>query len=851
MLKTLARATKPMSFTVPLSTPHDPAGGFVPTRAFARLQQGKASVTLLSAPPGYGKTTLLRAYARSIEHAGGCVDWCQLDRIVAGGQPGENADIIFIDDAQDADPGKFARLIRTITSNDAAQRYVIATRTLPDMDWIGLMAKGRIEILDVEILALNDDEVGAILELYAGCRPTADQAGKVARWIEGWPIGAQCYGMLARRRGGWANIDIREVYPREDLGHYLNESIYSELDDAMRRFLLDLADLGRFSPAMLREVIDPSAELLLQRARLENVMIVPAAGGGEWLRLHGIFQQFLEAKKRQAGAAKSIDLLRAASSWCERREAFCDAIDYAFGAGDCQRAQALIVAHAAHIAHGLGELPKMLVWTEQLEELGQSISIPLRLWKIWALVLALQVDQARAELEILDRQMPDDAPSLWLAHRDRLRVSLAARGDNVPALIELADSWMGRWEDLDAFHTAAVCVLRAFAHHRLGDRHAARRDLMIARQRAGEAGGLYGQLWVAKAEAYLEFQSGRVTRAREIILSAIARAHESDEMAASTIGTVHLLAARILVETGEAARAREHLAAGHLHVGDNGLIETHIAALEAATLLAEDSDGVDAALCETHHRLVRGLRYGVSADLLAVALQLRNGRAADASDDFRAAFSRDEAGGWLHCATGLDIPGYMTPDIEQAYAWVALGEGKIAEAAAIASKLLVPAELAGHARDHISLLMLSTTCSAKLGRMGDAKRNFERAIRMASDRGFCRTIVDHGWGLTTLLAETELASAIAATGAPLLAALRMRYGIAVDGSDAQILVDRLTAREHEVLVLLDTGLTSQKIADHLDLGLSTTKWHIQNIYNKLDVRNRSGALARARRLALL
>ncbi|AEG51513.1 ATP-dependent transcriptional regulator, MalT-like, LuxR family [Sphingobium chlorophenolicum L-1] len=844
MLKMRARTAGPVAQKGAENRP----GAFIPTRALARLRQGKAAVTILSAPPGYGKTTLLSAHAHDVASAGGIVGWHPLDRMVAGSPLADDSDIIFIDDAHDADPRKFARLIRTITSSDAAQRFVIATRTLPDMDWIALAARGRVEIIDVETLALDEGEVAAMLTLYAGQAPSMEQARKVSQWIEGWPIAAQCYGMLARRRGGWSKVDIREIYPREDLGQYLNESIYVELDDAMRRFLFDLADLGRFSPAMLIEVMGPSAELLLQRARLENVMIVPA-GGGDWLRLHGVFQKFLDSRKRQAGAGKSIALLRAASTWCEREGAVCEAVDYALEAGDFDRAQEMVVDNAAAIVHGLGELPRMLAWTERLERAGQAISVPLRLWKIWALILAQQIDAACAELEILDLEMPESAPAAWRAHRDRLRVSLAARGDDVPQLVELADAWMSRWEHVDPFHTAAVYVVRSLAHHQSGDRHAARRDMLVARQQAGEGGGAYGQLWVAKADAYIELLGGRATRAREIILFALEKAQELERVAASTIGTVHLLAARILVETGESGLAREHLAAGHLHAGDNGLIETHVAALEAAMLLAEESDGVDAALCETQHRLVRGLRYAARADLMAIGLQLRHGRSDEAHDDFHAAFvrSNDE---WLHVATGRNIPCWMAHEVDQSHAWVMLSRGEAQQASAIVARLLPSAETAGRARDHVALLMLAATCSLHLGKAGDARRSLERALRIAGDRGFCRTAVDCGWGLTSLLSEPDLLSAAHGPAAEVLGRLRSRYGICADTAGDQP-VDPLTARESEVLALLDSGLTSQAIADHIDLSLSTTKWHIQNIYNKLGVRNRSGALSRARRLAML
>ena len=65
------------------------------------------------------------------------------------------------------------------------------------------------------------------------------------------------------------------------------------------------------------------------------------------------------------------------------------------------------------------------------------------------------------------------------------------------------------------------------------------------------------------------------------------------------------------------------------------------------------------------------------------------------------------------------------------------------------------------------------------------------------------------------------------------------------------LIEGLTARQTELLALLDAGLSNQQMADHIDVSLTTIKWHLQQLYGKLGVASRAAALARARALNLL
>lgn len=110
--------------------------------------------------------------------------------------------------------------------------------------------------------------------------------------------------------------------------------------------------------------------------------------------------------------------------------------------------------------------------------------------------------------------------------------------------------------------------------------------------------------------------------------------------------------------------------------------------------------------------------------------------------------------------------------------------------------------------------------------------------------------MDFAWAAAALLREPDCEEGMSVGEAELCRA--MRAELRIDASAVgEAIVEALTRRETEVLLLLDSGLTSERLAERMAMGQSTAKWHIKNIYAKLGVHNRSGALARARQLALL
>jgi LuxR family maltose regulon positive regulatory protein len=125
----------------------------------------------------------------------------------------------------------------------------------------------------------------------------------------------------------------------------------------------------------------------------------------------------------------------------------------------------------------------------------------------------------------------------------------------------------------------------------------------------------------------------------------------------------------------------------------------------------------------------------------------------------------------------------------------------------------------------------------------------EHALSLAEPERFIRTFVDEGEMMERLLKQA-LSQGIAPDYVTMLLAA-MRETTAISQAKDQPLIDPLSERELEVLRLIAAGFSNQQIAQQLVIAVSTVKSHINHIYGKLSVKNRTQAVARAQALDLL
>ncbi|HEX9988841.1 MAG TPA: LuxR C-terminal-related transcriptional regulator, partial [Chloroflexia bacterium] len=195
---------------------------------------------------------------------------------------------------------------------------------------------------------------------------------------------------------------------------------------------------------------------------------------------------------------------------------------------------------------------------------------------------------------------------------------------------------------------------------------------------------------------------------------------------------------------------------------------------------------------------------------------------------------------------------------------VMVAMGGAEDALYLLDRLLAAAEAQGRVRSVIEALTVRASALHSQGYTGPAWQSLERALVLAAPERFVRTFADEGDPIADLLqaiysdpqprhrAVTHIPQDYLST---LLSALGRIPGPAAGSGQysrtSQPLPEPLTPREMAVLRLMSAGMSNGQIAEELVIGVGTVKTHALGIYGKLDARNRTQAVARAREMRLI
>jgi LuxR family maltose regulon positive regulatory protein len=852
-------------------------------------------LSLISAPAGYGKTTLLAQWAQASRFA---IAWLSLNEedndldrflryllaawekvqpgvresslglLLSGMEPDTEAVLsAFVNIATEApnpvvfvlddyhlieDPSVHQALTFLLDYLPPMLHFVLAGRAEPPLPLARYRARHELLEFHAEDLQFLLAETADFLSQMMQLDLSHDEVVTLQAQLEGWIAGLQLVALTLQRR--LAGADRLVVSGRHRfIADYLSEDVLAPLPDGMRQFLLQTSLLDRLCGPLCDAVTGrEDGQAMLETLERENLFLVPLDDNRHWFRYHRLFADFLQEALQRHHPAEVADLHRRAARWYLVHELPEQALRHAV-AGDDAELVMQIGEQYFEVKLLSGEFRVLQRWLDSLPEQWHADYPLIGFFRAGVLLFtgaldagARCVDEVEQGLVLAERE-----DKRWhLARVSAVRCAIACFQNDLAWAEAYADRALQDLPEEDHAFRAAIYHALGDTYRRNGRWEEARVSYLRVLDLVYTPSFRIRSVHVFGALADLELQQGRLRDAAAYWRKALAVIQERETWGSfplPLIGWVYIRLGEILYEWNELGEASDHLSRGLERTELGGDVRALIAGylMAGRVKLTEGDVEAAAAYLERARPLVEQAPFAdwtSRFERFQLELWL-------AQDRLRAAVNWADAmlqGGALQKRPESEIA-------QLGLAWVLTLNGDapaIERAMTLLERLLQAAEAEGRAGVQIEALALQALAQWRRGEPASAMTSLERALRLAEPEGYVRLFADLGLPTVRLLQEARSRAAMPDYVEKLLAA----YGSDLSSfpiSAEAALPEPLTPREQEVLHLVAAGLTNREIAEQLVVSPETVKKYAGTIYGKLGVHNRTEAAARARELDLL
>jgi LuxR family maltose regulon positive regulatory protein len=738
---------------------------------------------------------------------------------------------------------------------------VIASRVDPPLHLARLRTRSQLSELRTADLRFTPDEAAAFLNQAMGLNLSPGDVAALEARTEGWIAGLQLAALSMRDKDAERVADFIADFSgsHRHVIDYLAEEVMAQQPDEIHDFLCQTAILDRLTAPLCDAVAgrDDSDEILRQLEQA-NLFLVPLDERREWYRYHHLFADFLRNYLGRDQPDRVPELHRRAAGWYEQNRLITAAIDHALSAGDFERA-ARLVEQVAEATLMRSEAATLMGWMEALPD-DEVRARPI-------------LSTYHAGLQLMDGCPPDvlearlqeameaDTTGTVSIGVAAIRAFLAAHQGDTRQGIELAR------RALELLPQESL-VLRSFVVGFLGLNYLYSGDVVAATQTLNEAariGQRVGNLLAAVValcySAELSVLQGQLYQAQSFYNQALEMGVDSQGRPRPIAGLALAGLGQLLREWNDLEAATRHLVEGielSRKWGEVGAVQGYVGlalvrqaqgdvegareAIQTARQLAIEFDATEKDILSV---TMCQVRLWVAQGDIEAALRWVEERGLDSRDELEKEVS--SASSPLHRALEYT-----------ALARVCIAQGQFDEALEVLGPLLQAAESAGWTGPVIEILALRALALQEQGKTAQALTALRRALSLAEPGGYVRIFADEGQPMAELLSalsrQRSLTGPLQTYVSKLLSAFELEGSkLQVEGSPVRpsTLIEPLSERELEVLRLIATGMSNREAAEKLVVATSTVKKHLQNIYGKLGVHNRTQAIARANALGLL
>lgn len=858
-------------------------------RLVERLERAaQRKLTILTAPAGWGKTSLLAEWTRRTEMS---VVWVSFDasdreairflRLIVEAceawKPGLMADVLssllvphvanpeqVFDDLFDVLSGidceiaivldeppldlpGIASFVDTLVRHSPANTHLlVASRAEFPLPIARMRTRGDVTEFRMDDLRFTDEEIARFWNAIPDIAFGPEEVALSREITEGWAAGLSLAAMASA--GSSTPRETLQGFggAHRDVAEYLTEEVFATQPMEMQDFLIRTSLLDGFSAPLCDEMLNRQDSLdVLRYLEICNPFLVPLDDEGRSYRYHGMFSGFLRTRLHRLSPEEITSLHLRAGRWYERAGCIDDAVKH-FLAAD---AQADVVRVLDTIAHRpvvtADETACFVAWASAVPaELLRAYPAVLR-FHARVLTLMGRLDEARGLVRVL-RSSGEELSDAQRRHLEAESLAIESRigaylGDN-QATIASAEQALALIGVGDEALRADLLISLGFVHRGLGDLRKSTGLFDEAARLGRSSGSPQSELWGVRYLAVDWVAQGRLADAWALISDELDRIDQ--------VGSFQDFArAALLVGRAELEYERNDLAAGR------GSVEE---AIRIAQVAGDAKILMNAYVVQMHLDFAEG---NIESSLHAIlrAQRLLNGRQEAAlhagillaSGNLAAARQWADASGFtlsdpLLCDRG--------PAEQVTFARIRFESGAREDAIALLERLR---EDAGRYDWVKRVIQVSAVLAGAYERMGDTDRAndaIETAIRLATSERYVRSILDAGGDVETpirsVLRRGTLSPVERAFALDLVRASSRSDGV-LPNRETMPMVEPLTERQFQILQLLAAGRSNREIAAELFVAEGTVKAHVHQLYGKLMARNRIEAIANAHHLGLV
>ena len=764
--------------------------------------------------------------------------------------------VLVLDDYHVIDAKPIDNAIASLLERMPPQMHlVIATRVDPSLPLAQLRVRDQLTEVRATDLRFTSAEAAEFLGQVMGLNLSSENIALLESRTEGWIAGLQLAALSMKGHKDPASFIQSFTGSHHYVVDYLVEEVLQRQSGSVQTFLLRTSILERLCGPLCDAVLRRSAsehfthsasgQEILEYLEHANLFIVPLDNERRWYRYHHLFSDLLRNRLHQSITSNIGDDERVvaelhirASIWYEDNSLAIEAFHHAAAAKDIQRAARLMEGEGMPLLFR-GAVSPVMNWLDSMpnEELDARPS----LWVMYAsaLLLAGQMTGVEQKLQAAEKALhdaeQDDKTQDLIGHIAAIRATLAVSKHQDEIIIaESRRALAYLHSDNLPVRTATTWAL-GYAYQLQGDRAAASKAYVEAISVSQTIGHVIITIMATLGLGNIQEAENQLFVAAETYRRVLNMAGDPPLPVACE---AHLGLARIFYEWNDLDAAMHHgqqsvqLAKQFEHTDRVVAGEVLLARLQLAR---GEVSGAAAILAKADHfarqqKFVNQIPHIAAANVLTL---LHQGNLAAAA----------------HLAQKYEL------HISQAR--VHLAQGDTSAALAVLTLFRELADAKDLADERLKVMIMQALALHAHGERFKAVQLLADALTMAEPGGFIRIFVDEGIPMYRLLCEAAAHQMMPNYLGKLLAefeAEELKSEVKSDQRLAQLdkpLIEPLSGRELEVLRLIAQGLSNREISEQLFIALTTVKGHNRIIFDKLQVKRRTEAVAYARRLGLL